>query len=249
MSDLAPSHQAAILVAAARESYQQGDLDFTLSQLRQAVLLYASEIAKSPLHRENRADACQFYADCLTEREEHAEAANVYQEAVDLYSLLDTPRGEAQAQLCARKILAGVAALRSRPHERLYLLIAHYERQQQQLSLQKDTEREQAALVVHIARIFQRRERYQEAVTRYREALQLYLLAAQTQETLLDCAECLHRIANLLDRYLNDPAAAIRHYREAIALYAAHEPVVHGRQAGRDLCVRALRLLEQANDH
>ncbi|HLK61753.1 MAG TPA: hypothetical protein VKU00_34725, partial [Chthonomonadaceae bacterium] len=125
-----------------------------------------------------------------------------------------------------------------------YLLIAHYERQQQQLALQPGTEREQAEHVVHIARIFQRRERPQEAVTRYREALQLYARAMPTQETLLACAECHHRIAGLMARFLNDPTGAARHYREAVTLYAAHEPVVHGRQAGYDLCVRALRELE-----
>ncbi len=244
MSDLSPFQQARALVATATVRYEQGDLDTALSQLRQAVLLFASEASSDPAQIRTRADACQFYGDCLTEREEHPEAANVYQEAADLYALLKTPEGEAQAQVCARKILAGVAALRSRPHERLYLLIAQYERKQQQLALQPGTEREQAEQVTHIARIFQRRDRPQEAVARYREALQLYARAVPTQETLLADAECHHRIAGLLVRFLNDPPAAARHYREAIALYAANEPVVHGRQASHDLCVRALRELE-----
>lgn len=244
MSDLSPSQQAARLVVAAIELREQGELTESLLQLRQAVLLFASEKSSAPALIRARADACQFYGDSLTEREEYAEAANVFQEAADLYALLVTEEGESAAQACARKILAGVAELRSRPHERLYLLIAHYERQQQQLALQPGTEREQAEHVVHIARIFQRRERPQEAVTRYREALQLFARTVPIQETLLASAECHHRVANLLERFLHDVPAAVRHYREAIALYTAHEPVVHGRQPGRDLCVRALRALE-----
>ncbi|HLK56543.1 MAG TPA: hypothetical protein VKU00_08265, partial [Chthonomonadaceae bacterium] len=98
MSDLPPYQQAMALVAAARVHYERGALLDALAPLRQAVLLFASEAPSAPDQLLARADACHFYGDCLTEIEEHAEAANVYQEAADLYAQLHHPEGEALAQ-------------------------------------------------------------------------------------------------------------------------------------------------------
>jgi len=238
-----PHEKAAELVAEASRRHAAGAAQAALDALRQAVLLYASEgeEADTTLLRQ-RADACALYGDYLTEAEEYANAANVYQEATDLYSRLE--EAEEEAQRTARKILLVIAALQARPQERLYLLIARYERMQQQLALQPGTEHEQADCVAHIGHIFQRRERYPEAVARYGEALTLYTQAPQSPESGLALAETHHRMAGLFANYLEEPNVAIRHYRKAIALYAEYEPVIYGRQAACDLCRRALAEIE-----
>src|SRR5205807_1056569 len=95
-------------------------------------------------------------------------------EAADVYARVGGSEAEREARVCAHKIMDVIAALRAHPQDRLFLLIARYERQMQQLALEADTQERQAECAVHIARIFQRRERPQAAVARYEEALALY---------------------------------------------------------------------------
>jgi tetratricopeptide (TPR) repeat protein len=229
-----------------------GSKQEAIAALRRAMLLYAEldRLAKagdhdSPLPHCLRARICERCADWLAEAEQHAEAANIYQEASDLYGLSGGREAEEGAHRCAHKVLTCVAALRSRPHDRLYLLIAHYERQLRQLALQPGAEEAQADCCFHIAGIFQRRDRPQEAVARYQEALSLYALAPQTQTVLLACAECHHLMAGLMANTLGDLPGAARHYREAVALYTAHEPLTYGVQMSRGICVNALADVER----
>ncbi len=259
----AQQEQAARYEAEAIRLYDAGTIAEAIKALRQAVLHYAAAMEEGatvesaavptpqPAHSappealiRARADACQRFGDYLTEAGEHPEAANIYQEAVDLYTRLGGPEAEQQARICARKILANVTALRSQPHERLYLLVAHYERRQQQFALEPGTEVQQAECSVHIARIFQRRERPEEAIARYRQALQFYTQATLTPDVQLARAECHHRIATLLAYALHDLTGAVHHFQEAIALYAVYELPVYEVQPALALCKRSLAEVE-----
>ena len=143
---------------AGRQCRQRGNDEEAVETLRRAVLLYAaadtgeeceSEPARA-LCRE-RADACQELGDCLSALEQFAEAANIYQEATDLYTRLDSEEAEQQSRACARKAVQTVSALRARPWERLQLLIAHHERALRQLALEPNSEALQAERTMHIA--------------------------------------------------------------------------------------------------
>jgi hypothetical protein len=223
-----------------------------IAALRRAMLLYA-ELERqalereqtSPLRRGVRAQTCERYGDYLAEMEEHAGAANAYQEAVDLYGQEGGAEAAQQARACAHKALASIAALRARPQDRLYLLIAHHERQQQQLALRAGTEEQQGDCCLHIAQILLRRDRPREAVARFQAALALYARAQQTPSVVLSSAECHHRMAGLMANSLRDLAGAARHYRAAVALYTAHEPPVHGVQQECALCLHALNWIER----
>ena len=219
--------------------------DEELAFLRRAVLLYAAADAMredsteiGPLTRA-RADLCRLFADRLVSAQHHAEAATIYQEATDLYGLLE-PDAKYLAGDCARRLLECISAVRDEPRERLQLLIARYERSQQQLALDPGTEAQQAECCIHIARIFQRREMPEESVVRYKEALELLSAATVSPEMLLARAECNHRIASLLVGPLNDPSSAVRHYRSAIELYRESEPFLYGFQQSLELCKAAL---------
>src|SRR5438874_1763832 len=137
--------QAAECVEEAIRLHEAGALPEAVVAMRHGVLLYAAAGEETDAARRRaRADACRLCGDYLTEAQEYPEAANIYQEATDLYALGGTEEAERQAHYCARKILENVEALRARPSERLYLLIAHYERQQRQLTLEAGTEAQQA---------------------------------------------------------------------------------------------------------
>lgn len=239
--------QAEQNVRQARILYENGRREEALSLQRRGALQYALAMRdiEDPASEEwqARGDACRRLGDYLAEAEAYPEAATFYQEATDCYAHIDSEEAEIAARDCAARALSVVKALQSRPGQRLHLLTVRYERQRQLLALEPDTEAQQAECCVHIARIFQRRDRPEEAIAHYREALALYALTPQ-EETGLACAECHHRIAGLYATALDAPEQAIRHYREAIALYAAYEPRLRGEQAALALCVRALELLE-----
>jgi tetratricopeptide (TPR) repeat protein len=247
--------QAAQCTAEALQRHAEGALPDAIAAMRHAVLLYAAADSAetesatastdAAAYRRIRADVCQRCGDFLTESGQHPEAAMLYQEAADLYGQWGGAEAAQEAHACAQKILAAVEALRARPQERLYLLIAQHERQQRQLALTPSSEQAQAECAVRIAQVFQRRERPQEAVERFREALTLYARAPQTPEVQLARAECHHRIATLLYYDLNDLPAAAAHYRKAIPLYTAHEPPYYGVQSSRQMCARALAEIER----
>jgi tetratricopeptide (TPR) repeat protein len=238
--------QAETCIAEARGHEGAGRGEAILAALRRAVLLYAAADADDhapeevgPLTRP-RADTCRLFADALATAGRHAEAANIYQEATDLYGQIGGQEAERLAQQCARLLLQSVQALREQPTERLQLLIAHYERIQQQLALEPGTDARQADCFMHIARIYQRRDRPADSVSRYRDALALLDRCESDGEIEMARAECHHRIGNLLAINIHEPAAAIAHYEKAIEIYRAHEPVAFGFQQSLELCRAAL---------
>jgi tetratricopeptide (TPR) repeat protein len=239
--------EAARRVREAASLHAEGAKAAAIEMLRHAVDLYATagDRDANPAVRQQRASACRQLGEYLTEASEHAEAANVYQEAADLFHLVGTPEAEAQAHGCAQAILAGVEALHSRPTERLYLLVAHHERRLRQLALEPGTIRLQAECCVDIARIFLRRERYPESIPWFEDALARYERANPTLDVQLGKAECHHRLALLTYRTSRDLHKVADHYRKAIELYSAYEPVVHGEQSSLRLCMRSLAEVEQ----
>jgi len=241
--------QAQTCSARAAEYAVSGLADEELSALRQAVLLYASADARrddldvpGPLTR-SRADACLACADRLAASDLNAEAANVYQEATDQYGMLEGDEVDALAARCAKQVLECINAVREQPRERLHLLTVRYERTQQQLALEQGTEVQQADCSIHIARIFQRRDRPAESAARYREALTLLSFAEESDEISMAQAECHHRLANLLSGPIGEPDVAVAHYEAAIDLYRAYEPVTYGFQQSLELCRAALERL------
>lgn len=190
-----------------------------------------------------RADACRLYGDALAAAGRYAEAAGIFQEATDQYGLLEDAGAQSLAKECAHRVMENLAAVRAQPQERLHLLIAHYERAQQQLALEPGTEGQQAQCRMHIARIYQRRDRPADSATSYRAALDL-LAASDAPANALARAECHHRLAVLLANALGEPSEAIPHYRSAIALYQAHEPFVYGFQQSLELCRAELDRIE-----
>ncbi|MCW3055371.1 MAG: hypothetical protein JWN14_4541 [Chthonomonadales bacterium] len=241
--------QAEQNVRQARLLYENGRREEAITLQRRGALQHALAMRDSELPAAEtwwaRANACRVLGDYLAEAHAYPEAATYYQEATDCYAPIDSEEAEIAARDCAARALAAARALQARPEQRLYLLTVRYERQIQQLALESDTEAQQAACWVHIARIFQRRDRPEEAIAHYREALRLYALAPK-DETGLAQAECHHRIAGLYATALDDPDQAILAYREAIALYAVYEPRLDGEQAALALCVHALEQLEES---
>ncbi len=244
-------HDDAVKCAAEARAFQAaGRAEEALGALRRAVLLYAAadterEIPETPGPLTlSRAEACRNFGAALAAEGRHAEAANVLQEATDLYGLLEAPEAQDLARECAHRVLECVAALKADPKERLHLLVAHYERAQEQLTLEAGSEVRQAEARMHIARIYQRRERPADSVASYREALDLLGRAEGSADIALARAECHHRIATLLADVLADPAEAVRHYRSAIKLYQPYEPIVYGFQQSLELCRAALARTE-----
>ena len=241
--------QAEQNVRQARLLYENGRREEAITLQRRGALQYALAMRDVELPAAEawwaRADACRVLGDYLAEAEAYPEAATYYQEATDCYTAIDSEEAEIASRDCAVRALAAARALHAIPEQRLYLLTVRYERQIQQLALESDTEAQQAACWVHIARIFQRRDRPEEAVMHYREALRLYALTPQ-DETGLAQAECHQRIGELYANALDDPAQAILAYRKAIALYLVYEPQVDGEQAALALCVHALHQLEES---
>jgi tetratricopeptide (TPR) repeat protein len=245
--------QAQTCSAKAEDHDQAGHEAERLAALSQAVLLYAAaekpddgeDEAAGPLTRP-RADVCSLYADALASAGRHAEAVNVYQEATDLYGRIGDPDAQSRAQECARRLLDCLTALRTQPGERLHLLTARYERAREQLALEPGTELKQAECCVHIARIYQRRERPVDSLAWYQQALNLLDRCDGSPEIELLRAECHHRMGTLTGEHLSMPADAVAHYHQAIALYKEYEPFTYGFQQSLELCSAALTRTEAA---
>ena len=171
-----------------------------------------------------RSDACRDYALSLKEEGRFPEAALHFQEAVDHYLLLDSEEAKQRVSECAKLALDCVFALRSEPWNRLSLLIVKHERRRQQLSLMPGSEAEQAACEFQIGRIFQRRDRPEEALERFQEAIALLSHCEPTLEVRLALADCHHCIAILYQNPLQSESLANRHYELAFRLYETCDP-------------------------
>ncbi len=188
-------------------------------------------------HDRLHGDICLRLGSLLAEVDRLPESMQAYQEAVDCYGRV--PGAESKASLCARKIVSGVKELWRRP-DRLYLLIARYDRERRQLEQRPGTEAKQADLSFKTATILQRRDRFDDSVIRYSEALSLYL---RVDDTEMKQALCHHRLAGLYQYELESLDNAVNHYREAVRLYRDFEPMVDGEQMNRALCEELLRNL------
>lgn len=206
---------------AGQAKYALGRFDEAIALLRQAVLLYAEMDSPKttylflPNLREERALACETCADYLVEAERLPEAANLYQEAIDVYQTLNNHA--AKAEQCARKAVAAINILRARPEERLQLLIARHERNRQQLAMQANTEEAQARILMEVGQICVRRERYAQARESYEEALRLLLVVAPAALPIrLLKGECHHQLGNLAFYRFQDLPCAEKRYRAAL---------------------------------
>jgi hypothetical protein len=226
-------------------AYERGTLETAVQLMRDSAVQYAladAETTEVSVERVlARAVACRMSGDYLFEAEEFAQAANLYQEAVDQYARLAGEEAEAAVRKCAALVLECIDQLRSRPYERLHLLIAQYELRQRQYEALGGHEKQQGECAAHIARILQRRERYEESVVRYREALELFSSCDADPDAMMAAAECHHRMASMLEYRLFDSHGAIEHLNCAIELYGQFEPYLYGRQQAKSQCVRILR--------
>ncbi len=235
----------------AREAFTQGRLKHAsgylseaIALLRQSVLLYAEmDTPKTtylfiPTLREERGLACETCADYLVEAEQRPEAANLYQEAINVYQSIHQT---AKVGECARKAVAAINALRFQPEERLQLLIARHERQRQQLALQEDTEFEQADILMAIGQICVRRERYPQAQESYEEALRLlFMVVSSSLHLLYAKGVCRHQLGNLAFYHFNDLSSAEAHYRAALADLKPCQELEEYSAAAADMCLYAL---------
>jgi len=223
----------------AEKACAAGDDAAAIECLRRAVSLYAALDAGEQPDDLAHAQVCHLLADLLTVAGRLPEAVQAYQEAADAYGRV--PGAEADAQTCARRIVEGVRALWQQPQERLYLLIARYERQQRQLAETPGTEAAQGDCAFQAATILHRRDRFEEAARRYAESLTLYEHAPDTG---LQQAACHQRLAGLYHYELPDRCRAADHYRQAIRLYELYEPLSEGEQMNRTLCQWLLNEVE-----
>ena len=254
-AEISQQEQAEQCAEQARRLEATGAEQDALAQWRMATLYYAEawrvveEDGGVPVALTRaRAHACRCYGDLLARQQQPADAASIFQEAADLYGLLSPPDDQEHARECARKALACIAALRNDPRSRLHLLTARYVRQRQQLALQPGTWARQADCCLHIAQIFLRGNRPEEAQAHYLEALELYGQAQPTDDTELEAislarAECHHRLGNLLANVLidepNNIARALAHFDAALALYQSQPLQAQGKQEELVLCAAA----------
>jgi tetratricopeptide (TPR) repeat protein len=237
--------KASDLQEQAERARAAGRNDEAISLLRQAVVTISTlEEGDEPEDRLHGL-LSRGLAELLVEAQRVPEAMQAYQEATDAFGR--APGSEVEAQECAQKILAGVKDLWKQPQDRLLLLIAHYEREIQQLAGQPETEARQGEIAFKMATVLNRRDRFQEAGLAYRRSLELY---ERAPETGLQQAGCHHRLADLYHHELDDDVLATVHYRHAMALYSEFEPLSEGEQMNRTLCEWHLNeLLAKSAEH
>ena len=226
------------------KSLQSGDSATAEPLLGKAVLIYAATedrlradgIPLDPLFHRQRAELCLEYGSSLLQSGRNQQAAFALQEATDIFLEFEDDESKLQATECARLVLQSLAAVNSIPWKRLDLLVVKHERKREQLALFAGNEAEQATICIQIARIFQRQDRYSDAVERYLQAANLYSQAEQTQENSLLLAECHQRLASVYEVGLCDPALAAAHYAKAIELFQKHEKIIQGSQLSLGVC-------------
>ena len=194
--------------------------------------------------RLDRANACREYAGKLNDAGRFPEATLYFQEAADLYLKLDSPEAQTLSKECAKSVLSSLESLRSEPWNRLSLLIVKHERRQKQLALMPGTESEQAACASQIGRIFQRRDRPEEAVVRYEDAISLLKQSESSIDQRLSLADCHHRIATLYETQLHSDNLSAYHYEQALEIYETCEPALVESKIALETLTEALKRLK-----
>ena len=230
------------LHAMALADLEAGRKELAVRRLQRAAVLYTKREEEGQGEPASHGRACRLLAKVLVDLGRLPEALQALQEAADALARL--PNSEQDVDACAREIVYWTNRLRSDPHERLYMLVAHLEREQRRLASMPGSQRDRGDCAFRIATILHRRDRFAEAAHRYREALRLYRHADGTG---MQQAECHRRLAGLYHYELANAPLAIRHYREAIRLFAAHEVPWDGHQMNRELCEELLSTLLPAN--
>lgn len=219
-----------------------GRMHIGVRRLQRAVALYALRQEAGTGDAASYADACLLLAGLLKADGQLPEALQALQEAAD--ALANVPGSENRANAVARDLVEGTNVLKSEPEQRLYLLVAHLEREQRRLAELPGSLRDRGDCAFRIGTMLHRRERWAEAERRYKEALRLYRHA---NGAWMQQAECHRRLATLYQYDLADAAKAARHYREAIRLFAAYEAPWEGHQINRELCEELLAALGEGS--
>ncbi|MGC8668422.1 MAG: tetratricopeptide repeat protein [Chthonomonadales bacterium] len=229
------------LCAMALADLGAGRKQLAIRRLQRAAVLYALLEAEGQGEPARHAEACRLLAEVLRDEGRLPEALQALQEAAD--ALAHVPGAEDQVDGFARDIVQGANLLRSDPQQRLYLLVAHLEREQRRLAEVPGSLRDRGDCAFRIGTLLHRRDRFAEAERRYREALRLYRHAEGTE---MQQAECHRRLAGLYQYELADTKRAVHHYREAIRLFAEHEAPWEGHQVNRELCEELLAAIRPA---
>lgn len=241
------------LLAQAAIHQAGGRLEAAIPAAREAVLRCAlatgaadacedGHSATASLH----AEACRTLAGYLHGAGQLPEAAFMYQEAADLFGRDAAERSQREAQSMAHLAVACISELRSQPERRLDLLLTRYEYQARLAALQPGSEQIQADCAAQMARILQRRERYDRAAARYQEAIDLYTAAEPSEDAAPALAECHHQLAGILSRWMVDLPAAADAYAAAIRYYEQCTPDESGERADLNICRVALAEIEAA---
>lgn len=220
----------------ARAASDRGDRPAELEALIRCVAHIALADEDSTSTIQARGEANRRLADLLADGGDWPGAMPAYQEAADAFGRL--PGFDEQARECARRIRDGVRALRLRPDDRLFILIARYERDLRNLEVQTGAEKERADCLVHIATILHRCERYNDAAVRFEEALALY---CKVDETGLERARTAKMLGDIYFGPLEDDIRAFRYYRQADREFAHEEDLVEADWFARQECGRRLR--------
>lgn len=201
------------------------------------------EASVPPVWLIQTAVTCRLCANHLAAHGNLAQAAALYQEAVDAYTRMDSPSPDAHA--CAQELLECLQKIRERPESRLDLMITSLIRKCQALTFQPDKFQEQAVLCAHIASLYCKNDNYEEGVDYYEEAARLYSQIQESHPSRLDEADCLRRAAECLSIHLNNCEAAEQHYRSAMNIYSLYEAEQDGGKPLLSLCIHAINEMKK----
>ena len=224
-----------------------GLLQEAAERLVVAAAAFGPEGAIGPQSMDTRnmyAALCTHAGNSYRRMRDYAHAAYMYQEAAD--ALVDEGDSKQRAELAANTV-ACVRLTGRDPAVRLNLLLAKYEHLERQY-IAANRWMEAARARMQIARVYQRRERFEEAAKNYQMAIDAYSEAEISLERNMEIAECHHRLAGILDVRLKNPEAARTAYLVAIEIYRLNEPLVYGTQQARELCELAVDAMDETSD-
>ncbi len=187
----------------------------SIQTLRNAVSILHALEEKTELMQQLYAANSLKLAKMLSDADRIPEAVAYFQAATDTYNVL----GDSDAASTAAKgVLNCVSQLRNRPADRIFLLVAKYERQIAELSITPNMEVDCAKICHHVANILQRRNRYNESATWFLQELDYLSGAEISDEIIFSRAQAHNELGKLNFEYLRDPGLALEHYERAIVL-------------------------------